>query len=72
MASGGIPSGCSDLPVISGKEEVPSGGLVTGIGQVHGRAVAIVANDATGEQNFPFMPYKLHCYSVSIPVCMMQ
>lgn len=30
-----------------GKEEVPSGGLVTGIGQVHGRAVAIVANDAT-------------------------
>ena len=43
------PSGCSDLLVISGKEEVPSGGLVTGIGQVHGRAVAIVANDATGE-----------------------
>ncbi|KAA6424690.1 MAG: Methylcrotonyl- carboxylase carboxyl transferase subunit [Trebouxia sp. A1-2] len=30
-----------------GKEEVASGGLVTGIGQVHGRAVAIVANDAT-------------------------
>lgn len=30
-----------------GKEHVPSGGLVTGIGQVHGRAVAIVANDAT-------------------------
>ena len=32
----------------AGKEEVPAGGLVTGIGQVHGRAVAIVANDATG------------------------
>jgi len=30
-----------------GKEEVPSGGLVTGIGLVHGRMVAIVANDAT-------------------------
>lgn len=30
-----------------GKEEVPAGGLVTGIGQVHGRPVAIVANDAT-------------------------
>ncbi|KAL3134811.1 Methylcrotonoyl-CoA carboxylase beta chain, mitochondrial, variant 2 [Trebouxia sp. C0010 RCD-2024] len=30
-----------------GKEEVPAGGLVTGVGQVHGRAVAIVANDAT-------------------------
>ena len=32
----------------AGKEEVPAGGVVTGIGQVHGRAVAIVANDATG------------------------
>ena len=29
---------------------MPSGGVVTGIGQVHGRTVAIVANDATGEQ----------------------
>ena len=31
----------------AGKEEVPSGGMVTGIGRVHGRLVAIVANDAT-------------------------
>jgi hypothetical protein len=26
---------------------VPAGGVVTGIGRVHGRLVAIVANDAT-------------------------
>ena len=31
----------------SGAEEVPAGGLVTGIGRVHGRLVAVVANDAT-------------------------
>ncbi|KAK9804757.1 hypothetical protein WJX72_003641 [[Myrmecia] bisecta] len=30
-----------------GSEDVPCGGLVTGIGRVHGRLVAIVANDAT-------------------------
>ncbi|KAI3424326.1 hypothetical protein D9Q98_009879 [Chlorella vulgaris] len=30
-----------------GSEEVPSGGIVTGIGSVHGRLVAVVANDAT-------------------------
>ncbi len=30
-----------------GSEEVPAGGLVTGIGRVHGRLVAVVANDAT-------------------------
>ncbi|EIE19188.1 carboxyl transferase [Coccomyxa subellipsoidea C-169] len=30
-----------------GKEDVPSGGLVTGIGRVHGRFVALVANDPT-------------------------
>ena len=29
------------------KEEVPSGGIVTGIGRVHGRLIAVVANDAT-------------------------
>ena len=29
------------------KEEVPSGGIVTGIGQIHGHACMIVANDAT-------------------------
>ncbi len=31
----------------AGKEDVPSGGIVTGIGRVHGRLVALVANDAT-------------------------
>ena len=30
-----------------GKERVPSGGIVTGIGCVHGRLCMIVANDAT-------------------------
>ncbi|CAL8464535.1 g4070 [Coccomyxa elongata] len=30
-----------------GKEDVPCGGLVTGIGRVHGRLVALVANDPT-------------------------
>ena len=35
------------LMVHTGKEEVPAGGLVTGIGRVHGRLVAVVANDAT-------------------------
>lgn len=34
-------------PVAEG-EDVPGGGIVTGIGTVHGRLVAIVANDATG------------------------
>lgn len=46
-----IASSC--LPLLSaalaGSEEVPSGGIVTGIGSVHGRLVAVVANDATGE-----------------------
>ncbi len=31
----------------AGNEEVPSGGIVTGIGKVAGRLVAVVANDAT-------------------------
>mmetsp|Transcript_32507 Transcript_32507/g.82590 ORF Transcript_32507/g.82590 Transcript_32507/m.82590 type:complete len:593 (-) Transcript_32507:322-2100(-) len=30
-----------------GEEHVPSGGIVTGVGVVHGRLVAIAANDAT-------------------------
>lgn len=30
-----------------GKEDVPAGGIVTGIGAVHGRLTAVVANDAT-------------------------
>ena len=33
--------------MVAGKEDVPSGGLVTGIGMVHGRLVAVVANDPT-------------------------
>jgi acetyl-CoA carboxylase carboxyltransferase component len=38
-----------------GKEHVPSGGIVTGIGRVRGRLVAIAANDATvkGGTYFP-------------------
>jgi 3-methylcrotonyl-CoA carboxylase beta subunit len=31
----------------AGSDEVPAGGLVTGIGLIHGNLVAIVANDAT-------------------------
>lgn len=36
-------------------EDVPSGGLVTGVGLAHGRLVAVVANDATvkGGTYFP-------------------
>ena len=30
-----------------GDEVVPSGGIITGIGRIHGRLVALVANDAT-------------------------
>ncbi len=38
-----------------GAEDVPAGGVVTGMGLVHGRLVAIVANDATvkGGTYFP-------------------
>lgn len=35
------------LVPVAGAEGVPSGGIVTGIGPVHGRLVAVVANDAT-------------------------
>lgn len=31
----------------AGDEDVPAGGVITGLGLVHGRLVAIVANDAT-------------------------
>lgn len=31
----------------SGHDEVPAGGIITGIGLIHGNLVAIVANDAT-------------------------
>jgi hypothetical protein len=34
-------------PKLTGKEDVPGGGIVTGIGRVQGRLVAIAANDAT-------------------------
>ena len=53
----------------TGKEEVPAGGLVTGIGRVHGRLVAVVANDATvkGGTYFPITVKAraelLHVYS---------
>jgi 3-methylcrotonyl-CoA carboxylase beta subunit len=41
--------------LFKGNEDVPSGGVVTGIGRVHGRLVAIVANDPTvkGGTYFP-------------------
>ncbi len=32
---------------LAGDDDVPGGGLVTGIGKVQGRLVAIAANDAT-------------------------
>ena len=35
-------------PAGTGHEDVPAGGIVTGIGAVHGRLTAVVANDATG------------------------
>ena len=38
---------CDVTILFAGKENVPSGGLVTGIGRVHGRLVALVANDPT-------------------------
>lgn len=42
---------CRPFPNIvscdAGKEDVPCGGLVTGIGRVHGKLVALVANDPT-------------------------
>ena len=34
--------------------EVPAAGLITGIGQVHGRQVMIVANDAVGQRGHLF------------------
>lgn len=33
--------------VLSGNDDVPAGGIITGIGLIHGNMVAIVANDAT-------------------------
>ena len=53
-----LPHPCSSpthpLPPAA-KEHVPAGGVVTGIGRVHGRLVAVVANDATvkGGTYFP-------------------
>lgn len=37
---------------LAGHDDVPAGGIVTGIGAVHGRLTAIVANDATGAGAF--------------------
>lgn len=37
----------SKRPHVSGTESVASGGIVTGIGRVHGGLVAFAANDAT-------------------------
>lgn len=31
----------------AGSDDVPAGGIITGIGLIHGNMVAIVANDAT-------------------------
>ncbi len=48
-----------ELSTLAGKdlyeEKVPSGGIVTGIGMIHGRACMIIANDATvkGGTYFP-------------------
>ena len=41
---------------------MPSGGIVTGIGRVHGRLIAVVANDATvkGGTYFP-ITVKVRC-----------
>lgn len=33
--------------MLSGNDDVPAGGIITGIGLIHGNLVAIVANDAT-------------------------
>lgn len=60
----------------SGAEEVPAGGLVTGIGRVHGRLVAVVANDATvkGGTYYPITvkvpPARSQCYQLcwSVPI----
>ena len=46
-----------------GKEDVPAGGIVTGVGRVHGRLIALVANDATvkGGTYYP-VTVKVRCY----------
>lgn len=33
--------------MLVGSDDVPAGGVITGIGMIHGNLVAIVANDAT-------------------------
>ena len=61
--------------IYPGKEEVACGGLVTGIGRVHGRLVALVANDPTvkGGTYYPITVkvccgsiFRLSCGSMSI------
>ena len=34
-------------PSLPGDDDVPAGGIVTGLGRIHGRLVALAANDAT-------------------------
>lgn len=53
---------------------MPAGGLVTGVGSVHGRLVAVVANDATvkGGTYFPITGARCchHCFQ-SVAVCLL-
>lgn len=42
-----LPSAGTLLLCAPGNDEVPAGGIVTGIGLIHGNMVAVVANDAT-------------------------
>jgi acetyl-CoA carboxylase carboxyltransferase component len=53
----------------AGKEDVPAGGLVSGIGRVQGRLVAIVANDATvkGGTYYPITVKVRRCQGVFAP-----
>jgi acetyl-CoA carboxylase carboxyltransferase component len=38
---------CLYCIIAPGSDDVPAGGVITGIGMIHGNLVAIVANDAT-------------------------
>ena len=51
---GAIAGSCGQY-ASEGIENLPSGGIVTGIGMVHGREVMFIANDATvkGGTYFP-------------------
>lgn len=47
---------CGPAGWLAGDEDVPGGGIVTGIGKVHGKLVAVVANDATVKVLHPPLP----------------